>query len=378
MRVLVQALVAAPGGSVTVLRDLVAAWPAEDDLQLVCWRPEAAALLAEVGHAVTALTAGSTPEALLRLRVAPPEAVRRFDADVVWSQAILVERLGRPQAVHYRDIGSFLAIHPDTPRQRLKQRRERRDLARADLRIFNSATMRAAAAARHPGAADLPSVVVHNGLDLTPIERAARPRSVAGVAGTVSAGNRRGGSVLRLLLPQSDAPHKRNARAAEIVAALLAAPPAGIDDVHLTVTGKGEYRELRAALATHGIAERMRFTGYVSRTQMGELYASHDVVLLTGAAESFGNPFVEAHAAGRPIVSPPYPVARELSGPLGVIAARDDVAALVDAVRTAAALPDDAATTAAASRFADMFRAERRALALREELAGLVRGRVGR
>jgi glycosyltransferase involved in cell wall biosynthesis len=370
MRVLVQALVAAPGGSVTVLQDLVAAWPAEDDLLVVCWRPEAAVLLRGSGHPVTTVGARSTPDAMLRLRFAPPEVVRHFEADVVWSQAMFVEQLGRPQAVHYRDIGSFLAIHPDTLRQRIKQRRERHDLARADLRIFNSLTMRAAAVARHPRTADLPSVVMHNGLDLEPIVRATRSRQLID--------QRPDGTVLRLLLPQSDAPHKRNQLAVEIVAGLIAEPAAGLSDVHLTVAGHGAYRDLRAALAAHRITERASFTGYVSRDEMGLLYATHDIVLLTGAAESFGNPIVEAHAAGRPVVSPPYPVARELAGPLGVIADRDDVAALIDAVRTAAALPRDAATTSAARRFADGFRAEVRARALRDLLAELVTRRGGR
>jgi glycosyltransferase involved in cell wall biosynthesis len=371
MRVLVQALVAAPGGSVTVLRDLVAAWPAEDDLLVVCWRPEAAALLHDTGHDVITVPARSTVGALARLQVARPAAVRRFDADVVWSQAILVAALGRPQAVHYRDIGSFLAIHPDTLRQRLKERRERHDLHRADLRLYNSASLRDAAHTRHPGIAALPHAVVANGLDLEPVLAAAEParrhRTTDG-----------GDGILRILLPQGDAPHKRNPVAAAVLAELLADRLDGMVDVRLTVAGAGDYADLRQALDTADLTDRVSFAGYVPRPAMGRLYATHDLVLLTGAAESFGNPIIEAHAAGRPVVMPPFAVARELAGPFSTIADDDGGAALARAVRAALAAPADAEMDARARTFAEGFSATVRARELRELLAELTLSRVGR
>jgi hypothetical protein len=76
VRVLVQGLVAAPGGSLTVLHDLVAAWPDEDELLVLCWRPAAAEMLATTGRDVQRLAVRSTGEGLLRrvlgLASAPP------------------------------------------------------------------------------------------------------------------------------------------------------------------------------------------------------------------------------------------------------------------------------------------------------------------
>jgi glycosyltransferase involved in cell wall biosynthesis len=367
VRVLVQALVAAPGGSVTVLRDLVAAWPAEDDLLVVCWRAEAARLLADTGHPVLRIPARSTAEALVRLRVAPPQSLRTFVPDVVWSQAVRVGGIAAPsgpvpQAVHYRDIGSFITIHPDTLRQRLKGRRERSDLLRADLRVFNSEALRAAVHARHPQVAGLSDVVVHNGLDLGPILRVATAPTSGASVGT-----------LRLLLPQGDAPHKRNPLAASVLAALVADPPPGVRDVRMTVVGAGAYADLRQALVGMGLGDRVRFTGYVSRDEMGRLYAAHHAVLMTGAAESFGNPVVEAHAAGRPIVSPPFAAAREVAGPLRQTAERDDAAGLAQALREVLSEHPDPARTEAARQFALGFQAETQAQRLRNELGALGR-----
>jgi len=356
MRILVQALVAAPGGSLTVLRDLVAAWPPDDELLILCWRPEAAEALDATGHRVVRVEAGSTEEALLRLRRRPPSGLVGFRPDVVWSQAVWAGGYEAPQAVHYRDIGSFVPIHPPTVRQRLKSLRERRDVRRADLRIYNSATMRDAVHARYPAAAGRPHVVIHNGLDLSVFARQSDPNR----------GSSESGGTFRILLPQGDAPHKRNWLGADVLAELRGRGGRH-RDVRLTVVGRGLYADLRAALARHGLEDVVDFTGHVSREVIASLYANHDVVLMTGLAESFGNPIVEAHAAGRPVVSPPFAVASELAGPLLHIATSDEADALaqsiVDALRE-----DTQRVHSGAAEWANGFTADRASSTIREAL----------
>jgi glycosyltransferase involved in cell wall biosynthesis len=357
MRILVQALVAAPGGSLTVLRDLVAAWPEGDDLLIVCWREEAAEVLRATGHPVLRVQARSTEHALLRMRIHRRDDLARFHPDVVWSQAVWVGGYAVPQAVHYRDIGSFVAIHPDSLRQRVKAIRERRDLMRADLRIYNSATMRDAVHGRYPTGARQPHEVIHNGLDLSHFAAIRHPRK----------SQSRANDAVRILLPQGDAPHKRNWLAADVLAYLVA-DDSFSSDVRLTVAGRGEYADLRAALARHGLERRAEFTGHVSRPEMAALYASHDVVLMTSIAESFGNPIVEAHVAGRPLVTAPFAVAQELAGPLLQIAAGADAASLARGIT--AAIREDGDRDAAV-RWADRFAAGHAADRLRAALSSV-------
>jgi glycosyltransferase involved in cell wall biosynthesis len=361
MRILVQALVAAPGGSLTVLRDLVAAWPAEDELLIVCWRPEAAEALGTTGHRVVRVEARSTEGALLRLRRRPPGELLGFRPDVVWSQAVWVGGYEAPQAVHYRDIGSFVPIHPPTARQRLKSLRERRDVQRADLRIYNSATMRDAVHARYPAATSRPHMVIHNGLDLSGFS----PAGGATLDPTTSDGT------VRILLPQGDAPHKRNWLAADVLSQLRSRG-GRFGDVRLTVVGRGEYADLRAALARHGLKHAVEFTGHVSRHEIASLYASHDVVLMTGLAESFGNPIVEAHASGRPVASAPFAVARELDGPLLHVAEMDDAGSLSLAVEDALGGERDGDRGAAVT-WANRFTADRAAGRIKDALAQMCR-----
>ncbi len=364
MRILAQGLVAAPGGSLTVLRDLVAAWPEEDELVVVCWRPAAVEALDATGREVVRVPARSTGEALLRLRAGRAALLRRTRPDVVWSQATGVTgRSGPPEAVHYRDVGSFVPIHGASPRRWVKERLEHRDLRRADLRIFNSAVVRDAALTRHPDVAGLPAVVVPNGLDLAPFDG-------------VAAAARRPGPP-RLLLPQSDLVHKRNARAADVLQAVRAADPS-LAATTLEVAGAGAYLDLRARAAELGLADAVTLLGHVPRDRMVEAYARADAVLITSSGESFCNPIVEAHATGRPVVLPPLPIAAELGGPLSTVAATDDTAALAAAVVRVLLAPPDAAAAAAAVTFAGRFTATAAVGRLRTHLSSLSTGTDGR
>jgi glycosyltransferase involved in cell wall biosynthesis len=357
VRVLVQAVVAAPGGSVTVLRDLVAAWPSSDDVVVVCWRPEAARLLADAGAPVVTVPARSTPEALLRLRVGTT-SLRGWQPDVIWSQAARLPGQAAPQAVHWRDIGSFTPIHPPTMRRQLKERIEHHDLRRSDLRIFNSDTMRSAALARYPDLRGLESVVMPNGLEL---------RDFLAVEPPASPGPR----PLHLLLPQSDAPHKRNPVAVEVVARLDADPPPPFIGARLTVLGAGEYSDLRTQAEEWSVGHLITFLGYLDRAEVAAVHAGADLVLLTSSGESFCNPAVEAAATGRALVGPPLPVLRETGGPLAVLAADGSSAALVAATRLAlrhAQSADLAAARAHAERFTATAASTRLRAVLRELL----------
>lgn len=364
MRVLVQGLVAAPGGSLTVLHDLVAAWPDEDELLVLCWRPAAAAMLATTGRDVRRLAVRSTGEGLLRLRASLGGLLRTFQPDVVWSQAtrVMPTRSPIPEAVHYQDIGSFVPIHGRSPRRALKERIERRDLTRAALRIYNSAALRSAVETRYPIVIDRPSVVVHNGLVLAPFTQVAAPPGPFDDAP-------------RLFLPQSDLVHKRNPLAADVLRRVRDAHPS-FAGATLTVAGAGDHLGLRARAAELGVADAVHLLGHVPRERMARAYADADVVLITSSGESFCNPIVESHAVGRPIVLPPLPVALELRGPLSAIAAdgeAESLAAEVVAVLAGRRGPDvDATRSIAAQEFAAGFTADASAGLLRAALSSLV------
>ena len=77
---------------------------------------------------------------------------------------------------------------------------------------------------------------------------------------------------------------------------------AGVDGAVLVLVGDGEDRAAVAALAEElGVSERVHFLGY--RDDLGALYCTFDVFLLTSANEGAPVVVIEALAAGVPVVA---------------------------------------------------------------------------
>jgi glycosyltransferase involved in cell wall biosynthesis len=358
VRIVVAALPTAPGGGLTLVHDLLESWTTADELLVLAWRPATVDALRKTGHRISLVEAGSTPAAIARLwRM--PAAVRRFQPDVVWSQAARLPWTAIPQAVHWQDIGSFEPVHRASVRRRVRRVRESSDLRRAHLRVFNSNAILAAAEKAHPAVKRLPSVVVPNGLRLEEFHAAADRRKPDD-------------TTLRVLLPQSDSPHKQNPLAADVIARLAEELPPGSTNVRLLVPGAGEYRDLRRRLAFYGLEQALDLRGPLSRHEMADLCAESDVVLITSRGESFCNPAIEAAASARPLVAPPIPALREVAGPLGHLAASWEADALTEAIRAATAVRPSSSQAEAARRHSLRFTAASSAAALRAHLAEML------
>lgn len=350
MRILAQAITAARGGGVTVLRDLVASWDDRDEMIVMCWRSDVADSVRDAGVEVDLVPARSTAQALLRLSL-DRGRIRRHRPDVVWSQGLRVPFDG-PQVLHLQDIGVFDRTHLATPRELARRARIRRDIGRADRTVVNSTTIADAVRASSRRLSSRTLDVVPNGLNL---------EAFLEVPPTAPAAGRE----LRILLPQSDHPHKRSHLAAEVLDRVVSKLHGTFTGARLVIPGGWPHLPLRDALAGRGLSDRADFTGNMDRTGMAGLYASCDIVLLTSATESFCNPAIEAAAAGRWLVAPPLPVLRETGGPMALITPSADPDDLANSVLWAAGLRSDEAERGHARQHATAFTAIRSASALR-------------
>ena len=95
--------------------------------------------------------------------------------------------------------------------------------------------------------------------------------------------------------------------------------------VGLLIVGQGSMRAKLEVLAQElGLTSQVVFLGY--RTDVGALYKTADVLLMTSAFESYGASIIEALAAGCPVVAPDVGVAREAGAS---VVAREDLASRV-------------------------------------------------
>ncbi|MFZ5918885.1 MAG: glycosyltransferase family 4 protein [Chloroflexota bacterium] len=106
-----------------------------------------------------------------------------------------------------------------------------------------------------------------------------------------------------------------------------------VPDVWFVVVGDGELRvDLEARAGELGLAERVRFTGWVR--QMAPVYAALDVVVLTSLNEGTPVTLIEGLAAGRPVVSTAVGGVPDIvaDGETGLLVPTGDADALAEAI----------------------------------------------
>ncbi|HEY6451729.1 MAG TPA: glycosyltransferase family 4 protein [Steroidobacteraceae bacterium] len=75
-------------------------------------------------------------------------------------------------------------------------------------------------------------------------------------------------------------------------------------ELSLDIAGEGPARDKLSALATAcGVAERVRFHGFVDHASLAALYANADIFVLASLAESCSMALLEAMAAGLPVIA---------------------------------------------------------------------------
>ncbi len=105
-------------------------------------------------------------------------------------------------------------------------------------------------------------------------------------------------------------------------------------DAYLTLIGSGdEESALRALVRDLGLEESVRFTGRLTRREMSREYENADAFVLASRSETFGVAYIEAMAAGLPVI------ATRCGGPEdfvdrsnGLLVPAEDPAALADAM----------------------------------------------
>ncbi len=125
----------------------------------------------------------------------------------------------------------------------------------------------------------------------------------------------------------------------EVMPQLIAEYP----DIMYYAAGDGSDRERLTKKAKDiGVADHIFFPGYVSEAEKPALFRSADVYVMPGRLEGFGYVFLEALAAGTPVIGSTLDASREAmkDGEWGVVVDPRDPQGLLAAIRTAIAKPE--------------------------------------
>jgi alpha-1,3-rhamnosyl/mannosyltransferase len=100
-----------------------------------------------------------------------------------------------------------------------------------------------------------------------------------------------------------------------------------------TFVERGFRAELEALARRSGLGEAVRFLGLVPAEDLPALYQHAAAFALPTRVETFGQPFIEAMAAGAPVICAEIDVAREVCADAAVYFPPGDAGALADRLR---------------------------------------------
>lgn len=105
-------------------------------------------------------------------------------------------------------------------------------------------------------------------------------------------------------------------------------------DAELWIAGGGDPERYRALAGSLGVTERTQFLGRVPNDRLAGIYSAADVFVLPSRQDAWGQPVVEAMAAGRPVVVSPFSGSEEAvdSGVTGFVLEAGDACAQMAAL----------------------------------------------
>jgi glycosyltransferase involved in cell wall biosynthesis len=108
----------------------------------------------------------------------------------------------------------------------------------------------------------------------------------------------------------------------------------GLRGLDLVIAGKRGwmYDEIFAQVQALGLADRVRFTGYVHQEDLPGLYSGARLFAYPSRYEGFGLPVLEAMRCGVPVVTTNVSSMPEVAGDAALLVSPDDVAGLADAM----------------------------------------------
>ncbi len=94
----------------------------------------------------------------------------------------------------------------------------------------------------------------------------------------------------------------------------------------------GYLEKVRSEIATLGLTDRVRLTGWLSDDELASLYRSADAVLLPSLYEGFGYPLVDAMAYGKPILTSNLSSMPEIAGDAALLVNPLDIGEIAEAL----------------------------------------------
>ncbi|WP_280176911.1 MULTISPECIES: glycosyltransferase family 1 protein [unclassified Rhizobium] len=115
-----------------------------------------------------------------------------------------------------------------------------------------------------------------------------------------------------------------------------------IEGLKLVIAGGQGWRQgdLSALIARLGVQERVILTGHISDSELAQLYASADFLLMPSLYEGFGFPIIEAQSFGIPVITSNCSSMPEVAGDAALLVDPESTADIAESIRRLASDAD--------------------------------------
>ena len=129
----------------------------------------------------------------------------------------------------------------------------------------------------------------------------------------------------------------------------------GSEEKTSSVSPGGYLKKLAALAKNLGVEDRVQFVGPRFDDALVDCYCSADIFVYTSKYESFGQPILEAAAAGLPVISTPVGIAKELigNGETGYLVEFDNPSMLAERIK---ALLDEQVRSSCSKKIKELVR----------------------
>ncbi len=328
LRLAVNAVSAAPGGSLVVLLGYLKAWQelgTPMDIQIYASRAQVQQAVAQAvpGVRVIPFATGSLPaKHFLMQQLSLGPQIQKTHCDVVLTTNAMIGRCGVPQVVHHQNLKRFVKNHWVSQLlagglgEAVKDVAARKALRRSAMNVFISHYLRQQAERLVPESR-LKNHVVYNGLDSQALATSRRPDSAQV-------------DRAKLIAIQAPSPHKDNPTLFRCLARLVELRPD--TPWRLSIAGDGDWSGPRRLAQQLGVDDRIEYLGYVDHQHLEPLFRRSLCLVFTSRLEGFGLPPLEAMAMRCPAIACRATAMPEIVGDAGILVEPGDSEQFAQAV----------------------------------------------
>jgi len=323
MRIAINALSVAPGGSLTNTLGLLEGWSAvgrSDEVVVFASNPTI------LSHArqydMTAVSVGA-PGLIARAAwevSVLPILLRRHKADVLLCSNYAVLSCSRPQVVQHQTLNTFLTsqLHAASEKHRrtLQRRAARMSMRLAAANIFISQHLRRHAEAVEPESGERNHVVPYGiSARFLDVSRARPDRA------------RPSFSIAAL---QSPAEYKDNESLLQAFRLLVCRRPD--EPWQLRIAGQFDWSRWENRARDLGVFDRVRWEGFLDVEGVIRLLTSSDCLVYPSVLEAFGLPIIEGMACGCPVIAADVAASPEIAAGAAVLVPPASPQAIANAI----------------------------------------------